>query len=80
MVIEHQLNPDKYSQQELDKNAASAADADAAAYAAAYATYASSSTSNFSATAADATYWINEYFRLSGECEQDYIDAISKDK
>ncbi|MCP3675085.1 MAG: hypothetical protein GY829_11540, partial [Gammaproteobacteria bacterium] len=64
-VIDNQLNPGKYTQEELDKNAAyaaaatyatsNAADADVANAAAdvAYATY--------------ATYWLNRYFRLSGE-------------
>jgi len=76
-VIDHQLNPGKYTQEELEENsndayeysedAAAYADADAAAHAA----YA----------AADAAYWLNEYFRLSGENKQDYIDSIIiKDK
>ncbi len=76
MVIDNQLNPGKYSQQELDKNcndAAYASDAYAyAAYAAsdAYASYASN---------ADVTYWLNRYFELTGENKQDYIDAINKE-
>ncbi len=69
MVIDHQLNPDKYTQEDLDKNAASAYVAYDAAYDAAYA-----------AASANATYWLNRYFELTGENKQDYIDAINKDK
>ena len=69
MVIDHQLNPDKYTQEDLDKNAASAYVAYDTAYDAAYA-----------AASANATYWLNRYFELTGENKQDYIDAINKDK
>ena len=69
MVIDHQLNLGKYTQEQLEQNADSAA-ADAAAYAA-YTAY--------TAAAADTTHWLNRYFRLSGENKQDYIDAINKD-
>ena len=77
MVIDHQLNPNKYTQQELDKNSD---------YAYASATFATSATSAYAAYAAytasvdaDDAYWFNEYFKLSGENKQDYIDAINKD-
>ena len=69
MVIDHQLNPDKYTQEDLDKNAASAYVAYDAAYDAAYA-----------AASANATYWLNRYFEITGENKQDYIDAINKGK
>jgi hypothetical protein len=73
MVIDHQLNPDKYTKEQLKDNAYVAANAaDAAAYAAADAAYAA-------ANAAAVTYWINEYFEFTGENKQDYIDAINKD-
>ena len=68
MRIDNQLNPDKYTQEQLDKNtddAHDAYDAAAAAYAATYA-YA-------------AAYWIDQYFKHTGENKQDYIDAINKD-
>ena len=68
-VIDHQLNPDKYTTEQLEQNADSAAAA-AAAYAAHTA---------YTAAAADTTHWLNRYFRLSGENKQDYIDAINKD-
>ena len=29
--------------------------------------------------AADAVYWLNKYFNITGENKQDYIDAINKD-
>ncbi len=64
-VIDNILNPGKYTQEKLDKNAA------AAAKTAAYAAY--------TAAAADTTHWLNRYFRLSGENKQDYIDAINKE-
>ncbi len=70
-VIDNQLNPGKYTTGELHKNAYAVADAySAASYVAAYATYDED---------ANVTYWLNEYFKLSGENKQDYIDAINKD-
>ena len=76
-VIDHQLNPDKYTQEQLKENYraanANASDAAAADYGAAdYAAYAAD-------YAASASYWLNEYFERTGENKQDYIDAI-KDK
>jgi hypothetical protein len=77
MVIDHQLNPSKYSQQELDKNAHAAA--------ASYVSHAATDSSH-AAAAADAShaaanvdYWLDEYFKQTGENKQDYIDAINKD-
>ena len=65
MVIDNQLNPDKYTQEQLDKNTDDAYDAAAAA--AAY-------------VAGDQTdaYWIDRYFEHTGENKQDYIDAVNK--
>ncbi len=64
MVIDNQLNPGKYTQEELDKNCNDAFDAYAAA----------------NAAASYATYRLNIYFKHAGENKQDYIDAINKDK
>ena len=71
MVIDNQLNPGKYTQEQLDKNAANAAaaltaitalDAAADAY-----------------RAADAVeYWVNEYFLQTGENKDDYIKELIK--
>ncbi len=76
-VIDNILNTSKYNKKNLDqnaaydaKNAAYAAAADAAAYA-----YAAKDAAK---DAADA-YSLNEYFKLSGENKQDYIDAINKE-
>ena len=65
-VIDHQLNPDKYTKEQLKQNS------EAAAYAATYAANA--------AYAAHAAYWLKRYFKHTGENKQDYIDAINKDK
>ena len=62
-VIDNQLNPGKYTQKQLEENAATAADAYAA-----YAFYADA-----------ASYWLKRYFERTGENKQDYIDAINKD-
>jgi len=73
MVVDHQMNPEKYSKDELKDNADAAAYADVVSYAitAAYATY--------DTTAAYAAYYlINQYFNCTGENKQDYIDAINK--
>ena len=79
MVIDHQLNPDKYTQEQLDKNAedaedaADATDATTADNAAAYAC------TDVDATDVDA-FWLDQYFKYTGENKQDYIDEIHKDK
>ncbi len=67
MVIDHQLNPEKYTKEQLKDNAA-AADAYAA-----YAAYADGLTSD-----AAAEQWVNRYFEQTGENKQDYIDHINK--
>ena len=61
---------DKYTKEQLEQNANAAYDAYdyACAAAAAYAcTY-----------AAAVDYWLDRYFKYSGENKQDYIDAINK--
>ena len=81
MVIDHHLNPgkytraqlqdnadaDKYTQEQLDKNT----------YIAAYT--AANAAAVAADAAADAVYWLNKYFNITGENKQDYIDAINKD-
>ena len=71
MVIDNQLNPAKYTKEQLKQNADDADNAAAAITAAAY--YAAD------AAADDDAYWLNQYLRYSGENKQDYIDAINKD-
>jgi len=69
MVVDYNLNPDKYTKEQLDENADAAVDKAAAGNAAAY--YAADA-------AVDDAYWLNQYLRYSGENKQDYIDAINK--
>ena len=69
MVIDNQLNPDKYTQEQLDKNADDACATYDYAYAAA----------NAAAAYAAVDYWLRQYFKQTGENKQDYIDAINKD-
>ncbi len=75
MVIAHQLNPDKYTKAQLQDNA----------YDAFYVASAMSNAANACCMSANENKnqlineSINEYFRLSGENKQDYIDAINKD-
>jgi len=54
-VVDNQLNPGKYTQEELDKNARAAWVASNAA-------------------TVCTNYWLNEYFKHTGENKQDYID------
>jgi len=75
MVVDHQINPKKYSKDELKANADAAGYADVVSYAttaysAAYAAYDS---------ADDITNLINQYFNCTGENKQDYIDAINEE-
>jgi len=93
MIIDHQLNPEKYTQEQLDKNASAAYAANAAAAKAAYAAKdtaswstaavhaaATWSTAAVHAASAFATaYWLNEHFNITGENKQDYIDKINKE-
>ena len=85
MVIDNQMNPGKYSKEELRQNAteANAAYVDDYAVAAAAVDYAAADAAN-AAVYYDAyyavDYWIDIYFKLSGEDRQDYIDEINKEK
>jgi hypothetical protein len=83
MVIDHQLNPGKYTQEQLKQNADAAYDAydyayDAVAFSAKVAYFAAYDAYAF-AYADAATYWLGRYFEFAGENKQDYIDAINKD-
>ncbi len=66
MVIDHQINPEKYTQEQLEENYNAA---DAAYVAAAY----------VAAATVCSNYWLNKYFKETCENKQDYIDAINKD-
>ena len=88
MVIDNQLNPNKYTEEQLEQNTEDAgAYATATAYAAAAAyAYAAAANAYDATTYADAgayaaavDYWLNQYFKQTGENKQDYIDAINKD-
>ena len=70
MVIDHQLNPDKYTKEQLEQNYDDAC---------AYATYAACAAYAADAADAYAAHWLGRYFEHSGENKQDYIDAINKD-
>tara|TARA_R110002050_G_scaffold188280_1_gene322706 strand:- start:225 stop:494 length:270 start_codon:yes stop_codon:yes gene_type:complete len=81
MVIDNQLNPAKYTKEQLKQNAAYAAaaayTAAAAAYYAAYDDAARGVRDRANVNAVD--YWLSEYFVNTGENKQDYIDAINKE-
>jgi len=83
MVMDNQMNPGKYSKEQLIRNASEAAVdysnageyltsdvaaiVDAAAYVASY-------TNN-----AAIEYWLDQYFEVTKENKQDYIDEINKE-
>jgi len=74
-VIDHQLNPEKYTQEQLDKNANAAKDA-ADAYHAAIIAHGAAYTATDAAYTTATTYWLNEYFTRSGENKQDYFNEL----
>ena len=90
-VIDHLENPSKYTQAELDANKQSARSA-AAAYATRSAAARSAAAAYWAvywaahyayADAADAgnaavDYWIDEYFVITGEDKQTYIDKLGE--
>ena len=76
MVIDHQLNPDKYTQKQLEENWLTASAAAHAVTTAADEHYVTAAAASFEPT---SVFWINEYFEESGENKQDYIDAINKE-
>ena len=81
MVIDHHLNPDKYTRAQLQDNADAdkytQEQLDKNTYIAAYT--AANAAAVAADAAADAVYWLNKYFNITGENKQDYIDAINKD-
>jgi len=81
LVIDHQLNPDKYTKAQLEDNYKTATycgeaskwksyEAYRAAYRAAYCANTGGSTS--------VDYYLNEYFEESGENKDDYIMELTK--
>jgi len=92
MVIDHQLNPGKYTKEQLRQNASEAeaaarvayaavrvADKDAFAYASAAASVAD--VADYAATNATSdvvNYYIDQYFVEAKEDRQDYIDEINR--
>ena len=85
MLVDHNLNPDKYTEEQLKQNAVAAyvaasyvdAAATNAAITAAAAYIAADAAAN--ADADSAGCWVSKYFNHSGENKQDYIDEINKD-
>jgi len=82
-IIDHNLNPDKYTKEQLDKNADAAYDAYdyAATYTVAYAAYAAATAcyACYHDDAHVAAYRLGRYFKQTGENKQDYIDEINKE-
>ena len=81
VVMDNLANPNKYrvrdlKENELDASEQRSEDGGFAAWSAAHAAHA------LVAYGADydLSYWLKEYFKETGESEQDYIDAINKDK
>jgi hypothetical protein len=75
-------NPESVSQEELYANKESVSYAvsyaDWAAYSAAAYAYWAADWSAYSADAAAAAYWVDEYFKITGEYKQTYIDALGE--
>ena len=86
MVLDHLANPDKYTQVQLKDNALAADDA--ADYAPDDEVVVTALASHVSVCAnayyyydddeGDVEYWLNDYFKRSGENKQTYIDALGK--
>jgi hypothetical protein len=80
LVMKWLKNPESVSQEELDANRESAYDAywavsyaDWAAYSAAYYAYWAADWSAYSvAAAADADFWVDRYFQITGENKEEY--------
>jgi hypothetical protein len=86
-VIDHLANPGKYTQEELEGNADTADAAycahtdDTNSDAAYRATYCASYRASYWAAYTDAAYaafWVDEYFKITGEDKQTYIDALGE--
>ena len=71
MVLDHNLNTTKYTKEQLEQNADDA-------YVAAVAIAAANAAAD-DATDDEDAFWLDRYFRYTGENKQDYIDEINKD-
>lgn len=82
MLVDNEINPEKYTKDELAKNKKSADAAYAYAHKytdGAYVDKALKIPDQGFAKKTDAEKWLSRYFELSGEEKQDYIDQINKD-
>jgi hypothetical protein len=81
-VIDHLANPGKYTQEELKANFESVATycATATYYAADAVGWAADVAAYYAADCdgSRATYWVDEYFKSTGEDKQTYIDALGE--
>ena len=88
MVIDYQMNPGKYSKGQLKQNASEAAAIYAATGKDARYVYHACVVTLINADAAyvptliykDVNYWIDQYFEVTKENKQDYIDEINRGK
>ena len=83
LIIDHQLNPGKYSKKQLRQNATIAAVIYAEyAIGAGYVDYAAANAAAACAAAdiAAIEHWIDRYFNNSKESKQDYINEINRGK
>ena len=85
MVIDHQLNPGKYTKAQLKDNSDAAyyASFDAHSSDATVATYSSDTTAAtyaaaYAADDINTEYWIDKYFEHPGENKDDYIKELNK--
>jgi len=78
LVIDHQLNPDKYTKAQLEDNALAAYVADAAYDAASHVSVCANAYYYDDDDDGDVEYWLNEYFERSGENKDDYIMELNK--
>ncbi|MCP4326468.1 MAG: hypothetical protein GY787_32470 [Alteromonadales bacterium] len=81
-AIDHQINPSKYTQKQLQENQESAHGSYGYAFsesfeAACLVNYASEAAE--AGNADDLECWLDRYFKHTSENRQDYIDAINKD-
>lgn len=74
-------NPELFSDEEMRENDTEAyAAAEAAAYTAAYTAEAAAyaADADYAHAANIAKYWANEYFKISGENKQDYVNEVER--
>jgi hypothetical protein len=81
LVMKWLKNPESVSQEELDANRESAYDANREfaydTYRSARSAYAAYWAAYWAATAS-ASHWVNEYFKVTGEDKQIYIDKLGE--